>query len=75
MASEPLFVPLVLGLGIHELSMSPVAIPVVKDLVRDINMLEAEELVDQAMACGSAEEVTQLCRNFVERIAPELFLD
>jgi phosphotransferase system enzyme I (PtsI) len=75
MASEPLFVPLVLGLGIHELSMSPVSIPIVKDLVRDINMLEAEELVDQVMACGSAEEVTRLCRNFVERIAPELFLD
>jgi len=72
MASEPLFVPLVLGLGIHELSMSPVAIPVVKDLVRDINMLEAEELVTNAMACGSAEEVTGLCRDFVERIAPEL---
>ena len=72
MAAEPLFVPLVLGLGIHELSMSPVAIPLVKDLVRDINMLEAEELVTNAMACGSAEEVATLCRDFVERIAPEL---
>jgi phosphotransferase system enzyme I (PtsI) len=75
MAAEPLFVPLILGLGIHELSMSPVAIPVVKDLVRDINMLEAEELVDRAMACGSAEEVTKLCREFVERVSPELFMN
>ncbi len=72
MAAEPLFLPLVLGLGIHELSMSPVAIPVIKDLVRDINMLEAEELVSQAMDCGSAEEVTKLCRAFVGRIAPHL---
>jgi phosphoenolpyruvate-protein kinase (PTS system EI component) len=52
-----------------------VAIPVVKDLVRDINMLEAEELVDRAMACGSAEEVTKLCREFVERVSPELFMN
>lgn len=73
MAAEPLYLPLVLGLGINELSMSPVAIPIIKDLVRDINMLEAQELVAQAMDCASADEVTALCREFVSRIAPELF--
>lgn len=72
MAAEPLYLPLILGLGINELSMSPVAIPLIKDLVRDINMLEAEELVAQAMDCASADEVTKLCREFIGRIAPDL---
>lgn len=72
MASEPLLVPLVLGLGIHELSMSPVAIPAVKQLVRRVRMYEAEALVDQAVKCGSAEEVLGLCREFLRRVSPEM---
>jgi len=72
MASEPLLAPLVLGLGIHELSMSPVAIPAVKQLVRRVRMHEAEALVDQAVRCGSAEEVLGLCREFLRRVAPEM---
>ena len=72
MASEPLLVPLLLGLGIHELSMSPVAIPAVKQLVRRVRMHEAEALVDQAVNCGSAEEVLVLCREFIRRVSPDL---
>jgi phosphotransferase system enzyme I (PtsI) len=72
MASEPLLVPLVLGLGIHELSMAPVAIPAVKQLVRHLRMHEAEALVEQAVKCGSAEEVLGLCREFLRRVSPEM---
>ena len=72
MASEPLLVPLLLGLGIHELSMSPVSIPAVKQLVRRVRMHEAEALVDQAVNCGSAEDVLVLCREFLRRVSPDL---
>ncbi|MBN2450716.1 MAG: phosphoenolpyruvate--protein phosphotransferase [Lentisphaeria bacterium] len=71
MAAEPLYAPLILGLGIHELSMAPVAIPEVKRVVRHIRMHEAEALVDQAVTCGTAEEVTTLCRNFLRKNYPE----
>ncbi len=71
MASEPLLVPLVLGLGIHELSMSPVAIPAVKQLVRRVRMHEAEALVEDALRCGTAEEVLGLCREFQRRVSPD----
>jgi phosphotransferase system enzyme I (PtsI) len=74
MASEPLLVPLLLGLGIHELSMSPVSIPAVKQLVRRVRMHEAEALVDQAVNCGSAEDVLVLCREFIRRVSPDLLL-
>ena len=72
MAAEPLFLPIILGLGIHELSMSPVAIPQVKQLVRHIRMHEAEALVDRAMDCETADQVIALCREFIRPIAPEI---
>lgn len=72
MASEPLFVPLVLGLGIHELSMSVHSIGIVKRLVRRMRLFEAEELVEQASACGTAKEVITLCERFVARTVPDL---
>lgn len=72
MASEPLLVPLLLGLGIHELSMSPVSIPAVKQLVRHVRMCEAEALVDEAEKCGTAEEVLGLCREFIGKVPPDI---
>lgn len=72
MAAEPLFVPLILGLGIHELSMSVNSIGIVKRLIRRIRMHESEELVEKAVACGTAKEVITLCERFVARTVPDL---
>jgi phosphotransferase system enzyme I (PtsI) len=72
MAAEPLLAPLVLGMGIHELSMSPVAIGPIKRLVRHMRMYEAEALVAEALGCGTAEEVLDLCREFLQRVCPEI---
>ncbi|HPY89407.1 MAG TPA: phosphoenolpyruvate--protein phosphotransferase [Lentisphaeria bacterium] len=72
MAAEPLYTPLVLGMGIHELSMSPVAIPPVRHLVRSINMYDAENLVAEALRCGSADEVEALCRKLIAKACPEM---
>lgn len=72
MASEPLLVPLLLGLGIHELSMSPVSIPAVKQLIRHVRMHEAETLVEEALKCGTADEVLGLCREFISQVPADL---
>lgn len=72
MAGEPLLAPLVLGLGIHELSMGPVSLGLIKRLVRRMAMHDAESLVQDAMQCGTAAEVRTLCRNFVQGVAPDL---
>ncbi|MCF7855525.1 MAG: phosphoenolpyruvate--protein phosphotransferase [Candidatus Pacebacteria bacterium] len=73
MAGEPLLVPLVLGLGIHELSMGAVSIGLIKRLIRRMAMHEAEHLVEKALDCGTAAEVRKLCEDFVQRVAPDLF--
>jgi phosphotransferase system enzyme I (PtsI) len=72
MAGEPLLVPLVLGLGIHELSMSVHSLGVVKRLIRRMRMHAAEELVREASACGTAKEVITLCEALVAKTAPDL---
>ncbi len=72
MAGDPVLVPLVLGLGIHELSLAPPALGVVKRLVRRLRMCEAEQLVAEAAACATAADVRRLCVSFVRRAAPEL---
>lgn len=72
MAAEPLYTPLVLGMGIHELSMSPVAIPPIRRLIRSINMYDAENLVAEALHCGSADEVEVLCRKLIAKACPEM---
>ena len=72
MAGEPLLAPLILGLGIHELSMSAVSIGLIKRLTRRLRLYDAEKLVSRAMACETAAEVRELCEAFVKRVAPDL---
>jgi phosphotransferase system enzyme I (PtsI) len=75
MAAEPLYAPLILGMGIHELSMSPVSLAPIRKLVRSIRMHEAESLVAKALQCGAASEVHALCRDFLKSACPELLFD
>jgi phosphotransferase system enzyme I (PtsI) len=73
MAAETIYTPLLLGMGIHELSMSPMALASVHKLIRNIKMYEAEELVSKALACKNGAEVEALCREYLKRVCKELF--
>ncbi|MCS6770724.1 MAG: phosphoenolpyruvate--protein phosphotransferase [Kiritimatiellae bacterium] len=72
MAANPLMVPLLIGLGVDELSMSVSAIPLVKDVVRKLRFSQAEELAFTVLERESAFEIAQLCRDLVGRVAPEI---
>ncbi|PID73632.1 MAG: phosphoenolpyruvate--protein phosphotransferase [Desulfobacterales bacterium] len=60
MASTPLFLPLLLGMGISELSMIPQSIPLVKEGVAKISPSACAGLIRDALACGSGDELRQL---------------
>jgi phosphotransferase system enzyme I (PtsI) len=64
MAGDPVYVPLLLGLGIDELSMTPPLIPAVKFLVRAIKFSEAKQLADQALTMNSPKEIYGLFDEF-----------
>ena len=64
MAASPECVPLMLGLGLRQLSMSPRGIPRVKDVVRSLDVCDAEELARRCVAASTAEEVGGLLAAF-----------
>jgi phosphotransferase system enzyme I (PtsI) len=57
MASDPLVVPLLLGMGIDELSMSPIAIPEVKKIIRSFTIEESKKIMMRAMSFSTAHEI------------------
>ncbi|MGH0032741.1 MAG: phosphoenolpyruvate--protein phosphotransferase [Myxococcota bacterium] len=57
MASNPLAVPILVGLGIEELSGTPAAVPIVKEIVHALSYGDAEADARAAREAGSAREV------------------
>jgi phosphocarrier protein FPr len=63
LAGNPLATPILLGLGLDELSMSAPAIPAVKEGVRRLTMADARRIADEALAADSAEAVVALLKS------------
>ena len=61
LASSPLATPILVGLGVDELSMNPPAIPAVKAAVARLTMSEAEAIAREVLQLDSAHTV----RNYV----------
>ncbi len=57
MAGMSLAVPMLVGVGLDELSMDPAAIPVVKEIVRNLDSHEARSIWDHAVALDTIAEV------------------
>ena len=60
LASDPVAVPVLVGLGIAELSANAPAIPAVKQAVRGLDGEAARDLAEQALELSSSAEVRQL---------------
>jgi len=73
MAGDPVLTPLLLGLGVDELSVAPANVPQIKFLIRRMKMAEARELADFALQCESGAEVLARAEQYARSIAPSLF--
>ena len=73
MAGDPVLVPLLLGLGVDELSAAPPTVPQLKFLIRRLKISEARQLAAFALQCESSAEILARCIELAHRIAPELF--
>jgi phosphocarrier protein FPr len=60
LAADPLAVPVLVGLGVDELSVSARSIGEVKACVRELNLSTAKQLAQNALTVGSAAEVRAL---------------
>lgn len=59
-SSHPLAVPLLVGLGIQELSSTPSAVPLVKEIIRELDFGDVEADARAAQNVGTAAEVHRI---------------
>jgi len=64
LASEPAAVPVLLGLGVHELSVVPTLVPQLKSLIRTLTLDACRSLAQRAIALDTAEAVRTLVNDF-----------
>ncbi|MBN8588980.1 MAG: phosphoenolpyruvate--protein phosphotransferase [Rhodothermia bacterium] len=59
-AANPLATPLLLGMGLDAFSVSPVFIPQIKRIIRNINFQEAKEIADRVLIQKDARSVRKV---------------
>lgn len=57
---------LLLGMGLDEFSMSAIAIPRIKKLIRNANFADTKALAEQALAQPTADELMKLVDTFIQ---------
>jgi phosphotransferase system enzyme I (PtsI) len=67
MAAEPLHALVLVGLGVRELSLTPVAIPRVKQALRFVSECQARAAVQACLGVSTAEEVERLLADELTR--------
>jgi phosphoenolpyruvate-protein kinase (PTS system EI component) len=72
MASDLAMVPLLLGLGVDELSVSPAYLPQVKFLIRNLNISDAQDLANWARGCEWGAKILSKAQEFARKVAPNL---
>ncbi|MFP3981955.1 MAG: phosphoenolpyruvate--protein phosphotransferase [Desulfobacterales bacterium] len=76
MAADPINLPILLGLGIEELSMAPQSIPEIKNLIRKISIDDAEKLMSTLLAQSSAADLQQIIKdNYGELLFEDIYAE
>ena len=76
MAGDPVNVPILLGLGINELSMNALSIPMVKKLIRSVSLDECVELTRRAFEMQDAGEIRGYLSDWIRtRFPSDYFVD
>jgi phosphoenolpyruvate-protein phosphotransferase len=68
LAGEPLAIPVLLGLGLDEFSMSPPMIPAAKQILRGLKVADCCKLAEEVLLLESAEEVITYLQKNVSQI-------
>jgi phosphotransferase system enzyme I (PtsI) len=63
MASDPLFLRLLIGCGLTEFSMTPGALPVARRVVRETNVGQMARLAARVLTLGTVEEIEQFLKD------------
>ncbi len=72
MAGQPLYVPLLVGMGVDELSVGASSIPRVKEVIRLLKLTDAQELAATTLHVTHGHEVQAMLNALLQRIDPDL---
>jgi len=70
-ASDPFCVPLLLGMGIDSISMTPQAIPGIKRIIRQTNMHDCRRLLKDVLECRTVGRINNLVMDNIFKHFPE----
>lgn len=72
MAGELEYLPILLGLGLDELSMNPQAIPAVKCMIRGLTLKESQNFAKEIFTCKSVEAAHALIQSRYGKLMSEM---
>ena len=70
MAGDPINIPVLAGFGLKNLSMNAASIPVIKKMIRDMDLKKARRLSETLFQFSTVQEITQLIQNEFKDILP-----
>lgn len=72
MAGMPHFAPLLIGLGVERLSMNPLVVPTIKEVVRQTDVALWRKIALDALALSRVEQVKELLITNLNKYMPQL---
>ncbi len=73
MASEPEFTMLLVGLGLRSFSITPPAIPEIKQIIRSVSVDQCRRVARKVSGFDSDREIINYLRDEVVKVMPDLF--
>lgn len=70
-AADPRFTPLLLGLGVHELSVATRCLPIIKNAIRNLSIVSAAKLAEQALTLSTSSEIEDLINQEYRKNVPD----
>jgi len=71
MAGTPHHIPLLLGIGMDELSMNPQTIPDIKRIIRSLNVADTRSFLKEILKQTTAKSTFELIKDTYGSILPE----
>jgi phosphotransferase system enzyme I (PtsI) len=75
MAGSPIAAPLLIGMGMDELSVVPSVLPEIKKIIRSVSYASLQDLARRALALRSGGDVENLLREFIASEVPDIPLE
>ncbi|MHA1616147.1 MAG: phosphoenolpyruvate--protein phosphotransferase [Candidatus Njordarchaeales archaeon] len=66
-ASDIYAVPVLIGLGVRKLSVTPSMIPIIKHVIRQLSPEEVEKLAEEALRASTPQEVRAIVKEFYDK--------